>query len=57
MIFLSARRYELDGKYDSRESMLVFTFAQLIKENLIQLEHLDGLGKDKLAKISSLAKM
>ncbi len=55
--FLSAKRYDLDGKYDARESMLVFTFAQLIKENLIELKDLDGLGKDKLAKISSLAKM
>jgi hypothetical protein len=55
--FLSAKRYELDGKYDARESMLVFTFAQLIKENLINLQDLAGLQQDKLAKISSLAKM
>ena len=55
--FLSAKRYELDGKYDARESMLVFTFAQLIKENLINIQDLEGLQKDKLAKISSLAKM
>lgn len=55
--FLSAKRYELDGKYDARDSMLVFTFAQLIKEDLIELQDLTGLHKDKLAKISSLAKM
>ena len=54
---LSAKRYDLDGKYDSRESMLVFTFAQLIKENLIDLKDLEALDKDKLAKISSLAKI
>ena len=30
---LSAKRYDLDGKYDARESMLVFTLAELIKEN------------------------
>lgn len=55
--FLSAKRYELDGKYDARESMLVFTFAQLIKEHLISLQDLEGLQQDKLAKISSLARM
>jgi hypothetical protein len=54
---LSAKRYELDGKYDPREAMLVFTFAQLFKENLIELKDLEGLDKDKLAKISSLAKI
>jgi hypothetical protein len=54
---LSAKRYELDGKYDTRESMLVFSFAQLLKENLIDLEDLQGLDQDKLAKISSLAKI
>jgi hypothetical protein len=54
---LSAKRYDLDGKYDTRESMLVFTFAQLLKENLIELKDLEGLEKDKLAKILSLAKI
>ena len=54
---LSAKRYDLDGKYDSRETMLVFTFAQLLKENLIELDDLQGLEKNKLAKISSLAKI
>ncbi len=55
--FLSSKRYDLDGKYDSRESMLIFTLSQLIKENVITLQDLDGLTKNKLAKISSLAKM
>lgn len=54
---LSAKRYDLDGKYDARESMLVFTLAQLLKENLIVLEDLKGLEKEKLAKISSLGKI
>jgi len=54
---LSAKRYDLDGKYDTREGMLVFTFAQLLKEGLISLEELTGLDSAKLAKISSLSKM
>lgn len=54
---LSAKRHDLDGKYDNRESMLVFTFAQLLKEGWISLEELNGLDSGKLAKISSLSKM
>ncbi|MGI0480399.1 hypothetical protein ACN4EE_06380 [Geminocystis sp. CENA526] len=54
---LSAKRYDLDGKYDNREPMLVFTFAQLLKEGWISLEELNGLDSAKLAKISSLSKM
>lgn len=54
---LSSKRYDLDGKYDNREPMLVFTFAQLLKEGWINLEELAGLEKGKLAQISSLAKM
>jgi hypothetical protein len=54
---LSAKRYDLDGKYDARESMLIFTFAQLLKEGWISLEELHGLDQAKLAKVSSLSKM
>jgi len=54
---LSSKRYDLDGKYHTRESMLVFTFAQLVKEGWVNLDELQGLDKAKLAKISSLSKM
>jgi hypothetical protein len=54
---LSAKRYDLDGKYDAREPMLIFTFAQLLKEGWISLEELSGLHQAKLAKISSLSKI
>lgn len=54
---LSAKRYDLDGKYDAREPMLIFTFAELLKEGWISLEELAGLESAKLAKISSLSKM
>lgn len=54
---LSSKRYDLDGKYDDRESTLVFTFAQLIKEGWVSLEDLAGLDPKKLAQISSLARM
>ncbi|WP_302883393.1 hypothetical protein [Kovacikia minuta] len=55
--FLSARRHDIDGKYDYRYSVLIFVFARLLKEGWLQLGELEGLERDKLAKISSLARM
>lgn len=55
--YLSARRHEIDGKYDYRYSMLVFVFARLIQEGWLQLEELEGLAADKLKKIVALSRM
>ncbi len=55
--YLSARRHDLEGKYDFDESSLVFTFANLIKEEWLKIEELEGLAAEKLAKISMLSKM
>jgi hypothetical protein len=53
--FLSARRHDLDGKYDFRRSMLIFVFAQLVKEHWLELRELEGLSSDKIAKVKALA--
>ena len=55
--FLSARRHELDGKYDYRYSALIFVFARLLKEGWLHLEELDGLEAEKLTKVAALARM
>lgn len=55
--FLSAKRHEVDGKYDYQYSALVFVFAELIKEGWLQLSELEGLESDKLAKIAALTRM
>ena len=55
--FLSARRHEIDGKYDYRYSGLVFVFARLVKEGWLHLNELEGLDKDKLIKVAALARM
>jgi len=55
--FLSARRHELDGKYDERESALIFVFADLVKEGWLSLDDLQGLDNSKLSKISALTRM
>ena len=55
--FLSAKRHEIDGKYDHRDSMLFFVLSRLLKERLLQIEDLEGLDKDKLVKIAVLTRM
>jgi hypothetical protein len=55
--FLSARRHAIDGKYHYEPASLIFLFAQLMKEGWLHFDDLAGLEKDKLARISSLARM
>ncbi len=55
--FLSARRHEIDGKYDDRDSMLVFVFADLIREGWLRIDELDGIHRDKIARIGALSRM
>jgi len=55
--FLSARRHEIDGKYSYRYSVLIFVFAQLVKEGWLHLHELEGLEADKRTKIKALTRM
>ncbi len=54
---LSAKRYEIDGKYAYDSATIVFDFAQLIKEGWLVLEDLTGLQPEILSKISALTRM
>jgi hypothetical protein len=55
--FLSAKRHEIDGKYDYRYSVLIFVFAQLIQEGWLHLDELEGLETEKLAKVAAMTRM
>jgi hypothetical protein len=55
--FLSARRHDLDGKYDFRLSGLIFVLARLVKEGWLEVGDLQGLAADKVAKVTSLSRM
>jgi hypothetical protein len=55
--FLSARRHEMDGKYDYRYSVLLFVFAELIREGWLQFDELEGLDADKLTKVAALSRL
>jgi hypothetical protein len=55
--FLSARRFDIDGKYDPSETGLVFVLARLVKERWLCLEELAALDPEKRAKIGALSRM
>ncbi|MEH2287608.1 hypothetical protein [Nostoc sp.] len=55
--FLSAKRHEVEGKYDYQYSVLLFVFAGLVKEGWLHLNELQGLDKDKQSKVAVLSRM
>jgi hypothetical protein len=55
--YLSAKRYDIDGKYDFDYSALLFVFAKLVKEKWLSLDDLNGLETSKVAKVMALSKM
>lgn len=55
--FLSAKRHDIDGKYDYRYPVLIFVFSKLVREGWMQLSDLEGLAADKLTKIHVLSSM
>jgi len=55
--FLSARRHQMEGKYDYRFSVLIFVFAELLKEGWLSPDDLAGLEPEKITKIAALARM
>ena len=55
--YLSCKRHEMEGRFDFRLPTLLFVFASLVKEGVVQLDELEGLSIDKLAKIAALSSM
>ena len=55
--FLSARRYDLDGKYDSRNATVIFAIASLVKEGWLNISELEGLDQEKLTKVSAMTRI
>lgn len=55
--FLSIQRHEIEGRFDFRLPGLLFVFASLVKDGLLQVEELEGLERDKLNKITAMSRM
>ncbi|MEL7054335.1 MAG: hypothetical protein AAGM45_21490, partial [Cyanobacteria bacterium J06588_5] len=54
---VAAKRHELEGRYDDRESFLIFTLSQLVKSGLIDIAELSELATEKQAKVRVLSRM
>ena len=54
--FLSIERHTIEGRFDFRFEGLLFVFASLVKDQLLQLDELAGLEADKLAKIGAMSR-
>jgi hypothetical protein len=54
--FLSIERHTMEGRFDFRLEGILFVFASLVKDNLLQLEELHGLTADKVAKVAAMAR-
>lgn len=55
--YLNAKRYNIDGKYDYRDSTPIFVLANLIKEGWLHPDELAGLTPENRAKVAALARM
>lgn len=55
--YLNAKRYNIDGKYDYRDSKPIFVLANLIKEGWLHPDELAGLTPENRAKVAALARM
>jgi hypothetical protein len=54
--FLSIERHTMEGRFDFRIDGILFVFASLVKDSLLQIDELAGLDSEKLAKISAMAR-
>lgn len=54
--FLSIQRHTIEGRFDFRLEGILFVFASLVKDDLLQLQELEGLTADKLAKVSAMSR-
>ncbi|CAK6689266.1 hypothetical protein I1E95_08945 [Synechococcus sp. CBW1107] len=54
--YLSTQRHVMEGRFDFRLDGILFVFASLVKENLLDLQELDGLDADKIAKIKAMSR-
>lgn len=54
--FLSIERHTIEGRFDFRLDGILFVFASLVKDQLLQLNELEGLSADKLAKVAAMSR-
>ena len=53
--YLSIQRHRIEGRFDFRPQAILFLFAGLVQEKLLEISELQGLEDSKLAKIRAMA--
>ena len=53
--FLSIQRHVIEGRFDFRSEGILFVFASLVKEGLLQIDELQGLDQEKLGKVKAMS--
>ena len=53
--FLSTERYQYEGRAEFDEGNVLFVLADMIKQQLIALDNLQGLDQMKLSKIKAMS--
>ena len=54
--FLSIQRHVIEGRFDFRLDGILFVFASLVKDGLLQFDELQGLNDQKMGKISAMVR-
>ena len=54
--YLSIERHTIEGRFDFRLDGILFVFASLVKDSLLQIGELSGLDAEKLAKIEAMSR-
>jgi hypothetical protein len=54
--FLSIQRHVIEGRFDFRLDGILFVFASLVKDGLLQLDELNGLDVEKMGKITAMSR-
>ena len=54
--FLSIERHTIEGRFAFQLDGLLFVFASLVKEGLLEIDELAGLDQEKLAKITAMSR-
>lgn len=54
--FLSIQRHRIEGRFDFRLEGILFVFAGLVKEGLLDISELQDLDAEKRGKIAAMAR-
>ena len=54
--FLSIERHTIEGRFSFASEGILFVIASFVKDDLLQLDELEGLEAEKLAKIAAMSR-